>query len=63
MEYCPGVEVESDLPDGFAEGICARYLKGETLGSAFDGMTRGSVVIAERALFQASHGRRLRTGC
>jgi aminoglycoside phosphotransferase (APT) family kinase protein len=48
-----------------AEGIYARYLQGKTLGPAFDGMTRASVVIAERALslVEASDNRRLRTGC
>ena len=48
-----------------AEGIYARYLQGKTLGAAFDGMTRASVGIAERALslVEASDDRRLRTGC
>jgi aminoglycoside phosphotransferase (APT) family kinase protein len=48
-----------------SEGIYARYLQGKTLGAAFDGMTRASVGIAERALslVEASDDRRLRTGC
>ena len=48
-----------------AEGIYARYLQGKTLGGAFDGMTRASVGIAERALSLAedSNDRRLRIGC